>query len=128
MNPGSALYPAKGTLHADMGVYGGPGSMSMPDVITRITNFNDITGDMEINVYPNPAISKVSIEIIHSSLSPLLIEIYDSNSTMVQRIDEKNTNNDGSLIETDISGLSSGMYFIKVRTENKIKVQKFVKL
>ncbi len=52
-NPGSALYPAQGNVTNDMGAYGGPLSMVIPDILTGITS-TLLPGRISAIVYPNP--------------------------------------------------------------------------
>jgi hypothetical protein len=55
-NPGYALYPARGTVTNDMGAFGGPGCLQIPEIITAI-DAKAVTsvGKRMVVVSPNPA-------------------------------------------------------------------------
>ena len=127
-NPGLALYPAKGSLHADMGVYGGPGCSPLPDVITGIDMHSEDPLGILVNIFPNPASSTITIEAGTDHENTLEIQICDSNS-VIKRLDIIHLDNNGQhKVMTDISELSPGTYFITIRTENGVQVHKFIKI
>lgn len=78
-------------------------------------NLNDAT----ITIYPNPANYLVTIK---SSLSIDKIELIDIYGKKVKEIQPNATE-----IQTNVSDLSSGLYFVKVYTEYGIKTKKWVK-
>ncbi|MBP8156869.1 MAG: CotH kinase family protein [Flavobacterium sp.] len=78
-------------------------------------NLNDET----ITIYPNPANYLLNIK---SSLSIDKIELIDIYGKKVKEIQPNATE-----IQTNVSDLSSGLYFVKVYTEYGIKTKKWVK-
>jgi hypothetical protein len=127
-NTGHALYPSKGSLHADMGAYGGPGCMLLPDVITGIWSHSDFNNDLAVRVYPNPAVSTINIELKTDELSKLEVQICDSNKVIKKLSAEKIGLNGVSVRKVDISDLSPGVYFITIRSSQNVSTYKFVKI
>ncbi|MCG8699712.1 MAG: T9SS type A sorting domain-containing protein, partial [Bacteroidales bacterium] len=72
------------------------------------------------NIYPNPAQNMLYINAaIEEEASA---QLYNSNGALVKTI---LLNSD--LTKTDISELSSGLYFVKVLVEDELLVKKFLK-
>ncbi len=79
------------------------------------TGINDISEKKEI-IYPNPASKKL---VIDTDLKVSLIQVYNMEGK--KELETKNK-------DIDISGLTNGIYFVKIHTESGIlKVQKIIK-
>jgi hypothetical protein len=82
-------------------------------------NIEDIKTDSSINIYPNPAKNFVNINansIIQS------IQLYDAQGRLLQiKYQDKNQTN------LDISARAKGIYFLKITTDNGIKIEKLIK-
>ena len=76
----------------------------------------------EINLYPIP--SKNEITLI-SNEKLLNIEIVNANGQLVKTLDLFNSNNHAKI---DISSLSNGIYFMKIKTAEGISIKKFHKI
>lgn len=125
--PGHALYPAQGTLLADMGVYGGPGCGLLPDVITGISPAIDPGQEIAVNLFPNPANSYINIEVKANHRKPIEIQISDTNE-VIRKLSSLDLNTNGvGIIKADISGLNPGLYIITIRSEKKVTAYKFIK-
>lgn len=74
-----------------------------------------------LNVYPNPAIEIITIELDDNKFSNVLIEITNSNGQVL--LARKMTNNK---IEINVNDLPNGVYFIS--TSNKSHSTKFIKI
>jgi len=72
-------------------------------------------------VYPNPANSNIVIEQ-YESIKGSTIEIYDVQGQLLLKQPVQQ-----GKIEIDISGLTKGMYFIKIGRDKKMNVKKLVK-
>jgi len=73
---------------------------------------------LQFNIYPNPANDYITVETnIRSE-----IEIINFQGQLIKRIYAN-----GDKTNIDISDLSRGMYFVKLQTEKKIGVLKFIK-
>lgn len=80
---------------------------------------NNITfaGNDDIIIYPNPVSNILSIKNINSFDK---VEIFDSNGRIVKiSANEK---------DIDVEDLQSGIYFVKIQVDKKVKNQKFIKL
>ena len=75
----------------------------------------------ELEVYPNPSKSNISISLANNKKIQKL-EIYN---ILGEKIISK-INNNVSKINLDVSSLSSGIYFIKAKTENTILSKKLI--
>lgn len=71
-----------------------------------------------LRVFPNPANSELNI-VTGSSSAITEIKIYDINGKLVLRLTNKT--------KLDISGLSSGQYYIKVKQDDGYFAAKFIK-
>jgi hypothetical protein len=78
----------------------------------------DNAGRIEMLVYPNPAINKVNVQ------SNLLIEKLSIYNHIGQTVSEMNVNEKAASI--DVSGIGSGVYFIRMETANGYLTQKLV--
>lgn len=87
-----------------------------PDVNSRLTN-----KEISINVYPNPVVDELSIDLDASTTNR--ISIYNTNGKAVRTIDAIN-----STTRINVSDLPAGIYLIKISTSTKeIITKKFVK-
>ena len=84
--------------------------------------FNEIESN-EFNIYPNPASDKLYIETL-TQTQTLTIEIYD----IYGRVQNHRSSEAQKLRNSiDVSKLNSGVYFVKIKTENGEVVKRFVK-
>ncbi|MBB6463269.1 Ig-like domain-containing protein [Flammeovirga kamogawensis] len=72
--------------------------------------------EQDISIYPNPISSGMANIVLQKETSNLIIEIYTSIGQLYKV--EKSTNT--SRYKVDISGYSSGIYFLKIVTDNKM--------
>jgi hypothetical protein len=90
------------------------------------TNELQIT-DYRLQIYPNPASERLTINYQLSTNSHVSIKVYD---IMGREVDESGIMNYElgiNKINYDVSKLLSGVYFVKLSTDNALKVVKFVK-
>ncbi len=140
-NSGFALYPAMGTLHNDMGTYGGHGNYE--PVLS--TDDPQISHSIAIHNYPNPFTSST---VIHYTLPQNIreahIEIYNIKGQLVQTIlsfpnpslSGRNGMKTGLGTHEVIwdgkddkgKKIGAGMYFIYMKTGENVNVRKIVKL
>ncbi len=74
----------------------------------------------EIDVYPNPAYNKLTI-VQHKEISGI-VEVYSKTGKLL--LQEKCT---GKSFDLDVSGLQSGIYFIRIITDETISSGRFIK-
>ena len=76
----------------------------------------------EIKIFPNPTNSLFQIQTSSDKINR--IEIYDIQGRQVQRILNVQNRYEHTI---DVSGLRTGIYFIKASSENNVAVEKFIK-
>lgn len=126
-NPGNALFPAKGSLHSDIGVFGGPGCQPIAGTATGFENPYDQDHFPEAVISPNPATSEITLRL--SSKKPAFINVHlcDSGLRIIADL-SKNIDASGiSEIRMDVSELKSGIYFLKIISMQQTRFLKFVK-
>lgn len=69
----------------------------------------------EIRLYPNPAINQVNISLNPASAEPGEIQLYDISGRTIMR---KSMDPGSSLVSLDVSGLGSGIYFIRISSSD----------
>ena len=73
-------------------------------------------------IYPNPAINKVTISGINSKTTILIVDLLGKKYKLTKIIQmELNS------VSIDVSSLKSGLYFIKVESDNKSRIFKLLK-
>jgi hypothetical protein len=87
-----------------------------------ITDMEDHDFDSQIIVYPNPANSCINIEN-NGLFENITVELTNISN---QRIIKRNINS-SNLLSIDISGLSAGVYFIKICTKRNTIIKRFIK-
>ncbi len=80
---------------------------------------NSTFDTIELNIYPNPTSNLLHIEASQTDISK--VEIFDVQGKRVMQVSAPN------LRELDVSQLTNGMYFLKVRTSDGELTRKFVK-
>ena len=89
---------------------------------SSVLSVNDFTKEKnQLLVYPNPAKSKVSIELLNG----LAIEKVEVFSVLGDKVITQKSKNK-SIISVDISNLSAGIYFIKANSEKEILSKKLI--
>jgi hypothetical protein len=103
VNPGLALFPSKGTVHNDMGAYGGPYAAVLPffQTVTGIPETRNTMG--EGRVFPNPSSGLFSITGNGEAW------IYNIHGQVVYSTFFKNNT------PVDLSDQPEGMYFIRIK-------------
>jgi hypothetical protein len=84
-------------------------------------NVNEYSHNANVNVYPNPADDKVYIETQTQTVN---IEIYD----IYGRVQNLRISESQNLrISIDVANLKSGIYFVKVNTDEGNIVKRIIK-
>jgi hypothetical protein len=74
--------------------------------------------DIQFSVFPNPADNKIEISLPEEAE----IEILNIEGQIMKRINAEKT-----VFSVDISDYAKGMYFVKIKTEDGVRVKKFIK-
>lgn len=88
---------------------------------TGTVGINEINSKTHLNIFPNPAKDYISIE---NNTSPIYnINIFNISGNLVKQI-----NQDWPIRKIKISDLFNGQYFIHAITDDKVLIQKFIKI
>ena len=74
----------------------------------------------EINVYPNPATTFITIETNESDIES--VTLYDALGRLINNVSSQ----ENSVI-INVANLSAGIYFVKIKTSNAFSITTFVK-
>ncbi|MCE3226910.1 MAG: Kelch repeat type 2-containing protein [Bacteroidetes bacterium] len=88
--------------------------------VSACTALNELIANNEVNVYPNPVSSKITISV--SSRTHYVLDIYNSLGALVYSsniIDEKTV--------IDVNSLANGVYFIRLKNNEEIILKKIIK-
>jgi hypothetical protein len=121
-NPTLALFPSKGGLRNDLGVYGGPGAAEFP--VPNTSGTRSIPLDTRVRIFPNPVRERLYIESC-GDYGKLEIRISDiSGKTSIEKAFEGT----GPVISIEISelGLKPGLYLIDVRSDHRFLNSKLI--
>ncbi|MBS4026988.1 MAG: T9SS type A sorting domain-containing protein, partial [Ignavibacteriales bacterium] len=116
-NPGSALFPARGTLRNDMGAYGGPRSYSFPVFVVVGVNENSslVNEFYLLQNYPNPFNPVTTIRFEVRGLGLVSLKVFDVLGREVTTLIHNRVMDEGKHeVEFDASGLTSGVYFYRL--------------
>jgi hypothetical protein len=87
-----------------------------------ISNSIDSETVSQLNIYPNPATDNITIEFPVFGINDKTIEILDLNGKIVAT-----TQFSSFKVNVDISGLSNGVYFLRLSCEEGLITKKFIK-
>ena len=89
-------------------------------VDTSTTAVNNEYLNEDVKVYPNPVVNSLKIE---SGVNIYSINIYDMTGKVVKSLKTSL----GKNVSVNLEGIATGMYFIKVKTQNGTSVSKIIK-
>jgi len=95
---------------------------------TGIIGVEEIDRQMgALTVYPNPAASLLTLEFTLPEAKSTSIEICNILGKAVKTIPAGSCIKGNNKIEMNVSDLSNGMYFVRVKNDNKVYSRKFIK-
>jgi hypothetical protein len=74
----------------------------------------------EINVYPNPATTFITIETNESDIES--VTLYDALGRLINNVSSQENS-----VMINVANLSAGIYFVKIKTSNAFSITTFVK-
>jgi hypothetical protein len=86
--------------------------------LSTSTGISEVNGEITVKVFPNPVTDNLTIETPQKAI----IEISNIQGQQIERFSAT-----GNKTGIDISSFPSGVYFVKVKTEEGIVLKKFVK-
>ena len=100
---------------------GGSSSKRLPTIIQDTKE--DVLGDYDFLVSPNPSKGKYKISLLNKELIGSTLEILNSGGTRI--LNQKLDNSD---IWIDITQHANGVYYFYIRDEETTKIKKIIKL
>jgi len=94
---------------------------------TKVTSGNETPSSFEISrIYPTPASSQISIDVMIPSQVDIDISIYDITGRKVSTVIRGQYNSGEYTLTSDISGLTNGLYIVRMTTEGLSASKNFV--
>jgi hypothetical protein len=120
---GNALQSNLGTYtpSLDTGVDAYPLDFPFQMYGAEVLGVNDNTLSSQVSVSPNPAVNTVTISN-RSNINLSTVQIYNIEGKLLQTVSV-----DGSSTTLDISSLASGIYMVKISSEQGIATKKLIK-
>ena len=131
LNPGNALWPSKGTLRNDMGVFGGPNCTDLPQIITSVDDETQGKIPDEFKLfqnYPNPFNPSTNISFRIAEIRFVRLKIYDIIGNEVATLANEEKLPGEYTVLFNASGLSSGIYFYYLSAGNISETKKMLLL
>jgi len=121
LNPGNALWPSKGTIRNDMGVFGGPNCSDLPQIITSVDNdgYGNIPDGFKLfQNYPNPFNPVTKIRYSIPELSFVTVKVFDVLGNELGILVNKEQSAGTYEIGFAGNSLTSGIYFYTLTAGN----------
>lgn len=83
-------------------------------------------GESSFKLYPNPSNSQCTIELSHNNLAWNDIILVDITGQLVKTIATADNFSDAKTVTFNVDGLSQGMYYVVIRTNEKSLIQKLI--
>jgi len=131
LNPGNALWPSKGTLRNDMGVFGGPNCSDLPQIITSVDDETQGGAPVEFKLYqnfPNPFNPITNISFSIPSAAFITLKVYDILGDEVVTLINSERSAGEYRITFDASTLTSGVYLYRLSAGNFTEMKKMILL
>jgi hypothetical protein len=92
--------------------------LHQPDKFT--VGINDLVNNkININLYPNPAVNDLTLDIIGNIGSNVLLQIFDATGRLVEQPQQINLNQPITSIKVSVQNLAQGAYFVHLSSANK---------
>ena len=100
--------------------------------INNVLSYSKTDNELRINIIPNPVYEQTTISYQQSAKSQVTLSIFDMTGREVKQLTINNEqltiqNGGKHSLKFDAKGLRSGVYFVKLLTDNGVGVGKFVK-
>ncbi len=103
------------------------GYITGTELPTYSLGVNEITSpDSEIGIYPNPSSDLTTISLKLDKETAVSVELYSVDGELVTKRDYGKLSG-GMWLPLDMTTLSSGLYFVNIKLDEKITVKKLVK-
>jgi len=128
-NPGSALYPAMGTVRNDMGAYGGPNTINW--IVTDVENDekenSQTLNEFELSQnYPNPFNPSTTIQYSIKERTPVQLVLYDILGREVEVLVNEEQAAGYYKVNFNAANLASGIYFYRLKAGSFVETKKML--
>jgi PKD repeat protein len=127
----SVSYSSQGRHVVYLVSYNQNGCMNMDSVVVYVGMANAIASvkdeHAQLFTYPNPAQSELTMMLQLEKSASVTIELYDMNGRLIRSVFSGDKVAGQYNFVQDISSIPSGLYICKVRVNNSIVHQKFIK-
>jgi len=106
----------------NINIYEGPSS---DDIVTGSSGIAELTSINGLSVYPNPVDSELSVDFSVQTAQEVVLTVQDVSGKVAQR-NVINANEGSNLVLMNTQEMSSGIYFIEVKTGGARQVKQFV--
>jgi hypothetical protein len=113
--PATSIFTVTGT-----NANGCVGKFTLIQNVSDCTGIDNIAGNSAFNVYPNPTAGEFTVEF--SNNNSKTVEVTDVTGRVIQ----SSTSTDAA-VNVNIKNLSSGVYYVKVKSNDSVEVVKVVK-
>jgi hypothetical protein len=93
---------------------------------TGTVGITDYENTFNMGVYPNPATDVLNVNYTLPEESQLVLNIFAMDGSLVRSEDKGTVQQGSGRIQTDISDLAAGVYFVQLQTENGVTTKKIV--
>ena len=93
--------------------------------VTNTTSIDNGISGLDIQLYPNPARDRFNIEVSGDLNGKISFELYAPQGQLIQ-LKESNLSGGSAFISWNTSNLTSGMYFLKIKTQSGETVKKVI--
>ncbi|MDP4280679.1 MAG: C25 family cysteine peptidase [Bacteroidota bacterium] len=91
------------------------------------TGINPASGDEKVTVYPNPVRNMLNIRYTLPSSGPVKISLYNGQGNTVRTIADNASQHSGNYLKTiDMYDLSSGIYYLRITSDDYTLVRKIL--
>jgi serine protease AprX len=107
--------------------YGIP-DFNLADIIYKTRNNNISEEFYSLNIFPNPFNESINIIFYSSFEKNVTVTIHDATGRIIKEEKHYVSDSYNELVIDDLSDLSSGLYFLTIKSENSFVTSKLIKL
>jgi len=100
---------------------------AVTEIISPVSTYELNTTSNLFNVYPNPFLDEINVLIEGMKGEHATLGVYDVYGRRLLMLLEGNIKDDNFQMKSDLSKLSSGIYFIQLKTSERMKAARIVK-
>ncbi len=103
-----------------VGQNGCSGSFILPQNVQACTGLDNISGVNGVRIYPNPTAGDFNVEF--NTAVERTVEVVDvTGRVIVSKVSSE------QVVDVNLNNLSNGIYYVKIQSDNSVKVVKIVK-